>query len=209
MTGTELIEYVRVLTADIAKPYLWSDDNILRFLQEAEKQFCRRTHVIRKDRTLDLVAGTTTYVLPDSVLKVYGASITGTQLSYLLGDAIHIHYTTATGEPRSFVTGMDNRRMTFYPSPDGAYTVDMFCATYPDDPVALATESEIPEEYQYLLCDFAAYKCLITNDVDGTNVGTGQKFEQRWNEGILEAKRAHFWYRTPDRVAMPQWTGGK
>lgn len=47
MTGRELIAYMREsILDDNEAPYLWSDVEILRFLNYAEVQACRRSHLI-------------------------------------------------------------------------------------------------------------------------------------------------------------------
>lgn len=209
MTGDELIEQTRVLLMDTAKPYLWTDDTILRYLREAEKLFCRRTHVLMDSLPVTTEADTPSYEVDSRVCKVKGAALDGMQLSTLLAEAIYIHYDVSRGEPRAYALSLNDKQITFYPVPDAAYDIDLLCAVLPEKAVDFTTETEIPDEYQYVLCDYAAYRCLHINDVDGNNIGTSQKFEQRWNEGILEAKRMSYLYRTPDRVAMQSWTGGK
>jgi hypothetical protein len=52
MTGQELITHLREsILDDAAPPYLWSDTELLRYLNYAEVQACRRAHLIIDDIT--------------------------------------------------------------------------------------------------------------------------------------------------------------
>lgn len=91
MTGKELIAHLREsILDDVAPPYLWSDAELLRFLNYAEVQACRRAHLIIDSWTandngtaatagtmgqkplcsLTIVAGTATYNLSPKILQV-------------------------------------------------------------------------------------------------------------------------------------------
>lgn len=209
MTGLELLAYVRTLIFDTKQPYLWPDSVIMRFMREAERIFCARTHILQKNIPLAVVANQASHKVPNTVLKIYAVAINDNMLSPLTANAIHIHYAKSSGEPRAFSTGLDMRTITLYPVPDTNYTLDLYCAVYPDTPLDLSTEPAVPLEYQHALCDYAAYKCLESNEVDGTNEAAASKFLLRWHESLLEAKREYYYYRTPNRIDIPSWTGGK
>ena len=68
MTGSELIEYTRVLLADSTEPYLWSDDFQMLALQEAEKLFCMRTHCLTEEVVISTTEDVSTYDLPDNTV---------------------------------------------------------------------------------------------------------------------------------------------
>lgn len=58
---------------------LWSDDRLMRYMNEAQRRFARKSMVIRDGKTPDvvqvpLVAGQTTYTLHKSVLAVLSAT---------------------------------------------------------------------------------------------------------------------------------------
>lgn len=91
MTGQELIAHMREsMLDDNVSPYLWSDAELLRFLNYAEVQACRRAHLIIDDITtndqgtaatagtlgqrplcvLTIVADQATYNLSSRILQV-------------------------------------------------------------------------------------------------------------------------------------------
>ena len=91
MLGEELIDHMReTVLDDVAVPHLWSDNELLRCLNYAEVQACRRAHLIidgttandngtagtastagqRPLCTLAVVADTATYYLSSKILQV-------------------------------------------------------------------------------------------------------------------------------------------
>ena len=91
MTGEELVDYLREsILDDVLNPQLWSDSELLRFLNYAEVQACRRAHLLIDSATtndngtaatastagqkplctLALLADTATYSLSPKILQV-------------------------------------------------------------------------------------------------------------------------------------------
>ena len=209
MTGSELIEYTRVLLADSTEPYLWSDDFLMLALQEAEKLFCMRTHCLTEEVVISTTQDVSTYDLPDNTLKVVFADIELRPLARLTVASSTVYMRSARGKPVSYGTGFPVKNMTVYPTPDASYNIVAILATLPFEPFGEADDPAVPAEWQMTLADFAAYKALSTNDVDGNNAGTATTFMQRWETGVLEAKRMDYLLRTSPRLPLGQWTGGK
>lgn len=74
MTFQELIDDARVSHLDDAvEPYLWSDEQLLRFAGEAERQACRRgacTLIFDDSMTITLVADQASYSLDPAILRL-------------------------------------------------------------------------------------------------------------------------------------------
>ena len=212
MLGSELISDTRDLLLDTVKPYLWSDAIILKFLNEAETQFCVRTHALLQfDVSLSISLGSAVYSLPANVLQVVGAKVsTATApLKPVTAESIEFIFGTTQDEPRAYSTDAGYQYITFYPAPDADYDVTLVCAITPENAIEENTEASIPLEFQHLLCDFSAYKCFTMPDADGGNPETARECNQRWFEGVRDAKRQIFQHRGPRRVMMKSWTGGK
>jgi hypothetical protein len=212
MTGAELIDYTRFLVNDKAEPQLWPDDLIVRYLQEAEALFCRMTHAyVVSDATIKTQAGVNTYEIPHNILRVIGASTENNHLVEMFGKAIHISQQNKNGEPKGYATGLSPDRIVFYPTPDAEYTVTFVAASLPEIPLQASSAGcmTVPSQYHYVLCDYAAAKLLTSHDIDETSAPLAQKYEQRWYEGVRDAKRTMYQYRTPSRAHISKWTGGK
>jgi hypothetical protein len=209
MTGAELIEYTRELLRDNAKPPLWSDPVILRYINEGEREFCSRTHILTTyDTTIDVDDTASVYPLPDKVMMVMGVG-TDEPLQRLNANTMPLVYATESGPPKAFATDLGHRLLSIYPKPDAAYTLTLVVAMRPSEDVTETSEPSIPSEYHYNLCDYAAYKCTATNDVDTEAPNASMKLHERWLTAVRDAKRHVYHYRLPPRLAMNNWTGGK
>lgn len=211
MTGAELIDYTRFLVNDKAEPQLWPNSLIVKYLQEAEALFCRMTHVyVTNDTVITTEVGVNTYDVPTNVLRVNGARTENNKLVEMFDKAIHIVAEKNEGEPKGYSTGLSPDRIVFYPVPDEEYEVTLTAACLPDIPLRETSGSlAIPAQHHYVLCDYAAAKLLTSHDVDETSATLADKYERRWYEGVRDAKRAMYHYRTPSRAHLSKWTGGK
>jgi len=103
MIGQELVNNLRSdILDDVAIPYLWSDPELLRYLNYAEVQACRRSHLLIDSQTandsgtaatagtlgqkplcqLTLVAGQAVYNLSPKILQIKRCQLSG--MSYPL-----------------------------------------------------------------------------------------------------------------------------
>lgn len=215
MTGDELIAYTREdLLHDTASPRLWSDDLILRYLNEAQNMFCRLTYCLTPaDGIIDVVElaeGEPSYPIDSKILHVSSAAVEGA--SQPLRDYTYRHLpnllSESVGQPRMFVLNQRNHTIRFYPVPDQAYTVNLLVASLPTQQIACDTEPEIPEQYHIDLPEFAAFRCLRNPEVDGSNLGSADTFEKSWRDRVAEAKREYYRLRMgPNPVARNNWTG--
>lgn len=210
MNGDELISDVRVLVQDATEPYLWTEDTILKFLREAETLMCKGTHVlVAPDIALDVTAEVSTRTIDARILRVYAARIAGSNraLGRLRGAAYSVAMLDTLATPRHFTTNLGDRYITLYPVPDVAYTLELICAVLPSDPVDYDTDSEIPEEHQTALVDYAAYRCLIIPDEDGESLVNADIYKERWGKYVRDLKRDIYRYRTGDSLVLTHWTG--
>ncbi len=212
MNGTALTLIARDLIKDEVAPYLWSDATILRYLRKAEREMCKRTHVlIDAAVTFNATAGLPpTYTLGANVLRVYAVRVAANKypLGRLRGQAYGIHMQDTLGEPTVFSTNLSGKNITLYPAPDATYPMEAICAIMPSAAVSAGTNSKLPDEHQEELAGYAAYRCLITNDVDGEQVGTANEYKDAWYEYLRDLKRELYRYRTGDKLVMQNWTGG-
>lgn len=217
MTGDELLSAVRREIKDDVQPYLWSDETIMHHLQTAEIEFCRETHVlIESDIRFDTIVGTSTYSLPNKVIHIYDVFVTevdpvtsetsGMFLRPLAGRNLVPSF-NSTGKPSSYSRSRGDKTVLLFPIPDAVYSIGVSAAVRPDPVLDYVTEPSIDEEDHYALVWYAAAQCLYTNDVDGSNVGTAEKFQGLWGRHIVKSKREEFRYRTGSRFKSNSFTG--
>jgi hypothetical protein len=215
MLGADILSTVREdMLRDAARPYLWSDDLIYRFLNEAQDRFCRRTFALLDDEsdlaTFDTEIGVASYALDPKVLMVNSARLS-TQPQDLYSrtrQVIPTHLATSTGMPSIFTQDEAAHKIRLYPVPDAVYTVVMRVSRLPLTQIADAVAPEIPEQYHLDLAEWAVYRCLNNNDPDGSNAKAAENFRKTWTQRLLEANREYYRIRLNNNPLVRQnWTG--
>lgn len=210
MTGQELLDYLRTdVLKDAAVPYRWSDALILHMLSEAESKFARATYALLDSATITTTTGEPEYALPTGTLFVSSAAVSTSSRDMMnyTRRFIPSSLTTATGEPAMFVCDERAGYIRVYPVPEAIITINLRVARLPTDAIVTYSSPEIPEEYHLDLAEYAAYRLLMSNDVDGQNVGAAARHEDDWNKRLADAKREYYRIRSgANPCAVRSWT---
>jgi hypothetical protein len=215
MLAVDLVQHIRNhVLRDLAQPVLWSNDELLLYLNDAESLFARRTHNIVDDTSdlglLQVEAGKHTYTLNKKIIHVYEIedevgrplkSRSRNQMPRVFGE----------GRPYAFTTGRGSKTVRLAPTPAEDTTFRMLVARMPEKPMVYEyDEPEIDEEYHLALCEWAVYRALTNNDPEGSETISAEPFLARWNQAISEAKREGFRLRTPTGATVrTNWTGAR
>ena len=208
MTGAELLAFTRELLRDQTAPYLWSDTAIYKYLNEGQRLLAERTHCIIDDEsyTVATKADIRSYTLEDEILLVMGARIDG-ETEVLnpgfaaVGDSF---FAGTTGQPTRYTLTGGSHRISFYPTPDAVYTVNLVVAIRPVSTITASVTPEIPAQAHLALADYAAAKCLYHNDVDGLNITAADPFNASFIETVRDLKRQIYQHRLgPDANVVP------
>lgn len=195
--------------------YLWDDETLVRYINDAYLRFARRTLSLRDASTptvceVPLDAGVFTYPLHASVLSVVSARYDTDEADLarvgrsLLMDTSRGDLpwfdpesmsTLQPGRPRAFSTdetvehGIVTLRVWPTPTADEAGKVlKLRVARKPLELLSLdetEAECELPEEYQIDMLSWAAYRALSTSDVDGHSAAA-DKHKLRFEEAMQE-----------------------
>jgi hypothetical protein len=221
MTLSELMGHLRcAVLRDEGLPYLWQDAELLRYLNQAQLEFCRRTHTLQDDgsafTTFDTVIGQNVYELDSRIIFVGECGVVlddgNGNLSYHdMRDRTRgqLKNSYIAGRPNTYTLQVARQKIRLSPVPDAVYTVRMVVARKPlNDMVQARDEPEIPEDYHLTLCNFAAMKALMNNDPERAQMQAAGEFRSQWDLDIRDAKR----YMTHMRSGVsPQarsnWTG--
>lgn len=123
--------------------YLWSDDELYRYVDRAQRQFARLTNIFLDGSPsyaqISLIADTNTYALPEGVLSVEHAYLTpsGQPLAMRNYDemlaevGVGYEWRTVTGAPRYIVRDNALDTLTIVPVPDAAYTLQLITTRLP------------------------------------------------------------------------------
>lgn len=193
MNGAELVVETRALLRDRATPYLWKDDEILRYLNEAEREFARLTHCLHDYNfySIETVIGLTYYELDNKILSVLQAQVEGEECPMTrVTTLMRYHSTTATGTPRRFATSPSKPTyLSVYPAPDAAYIINLLTAILPSTDIDADNTPSVDEEYHLRLAVGAAAKCLSHSDTDGFAPELLTLYTNQWAIALRDGKR--------------------
>jgi hypothetical protein len=193
---------------------LWSDEFLVRQLNEAMRKLVRRAWCIIDEGhavagRIALVTGKAVYDLHKSVLRVYFATPTDqtwplwrTSDAVLRGACIspadapfNIDSPTETGRPVAMATDVGIRQMRVFRTPtvtENGLVLNLKVARLPvvwltvDD---LDAEPEAPEDYHELMCRYAAGRALTLPNVDGAQKAEGRALIAEFNDEVREARQ--------------------
>jgi hypothetical protein len=184
-----IAEYRRV-TGDTVDPYLWSDAFILSAVVEALNEACERALLI-EDRTtpaccaITIVAGTDTYALHSSVIKVKRVVFRGRALeesSVEAEDRRNPVWESQTGEPKRYI--LTERELRLVPNPVAGVNGETLALTvYRRELVARslsgagAEAPEINERYHLRLMNWLFFKGYSKRDAETLDPVKAETFE--------------------------------
>lgn len=154
----------------------FSDAQLLRFLNEGQKDLVQYAKPIRKSTQFELVSGTTYYSAPADFLVPIRVTRSYQLLSEQSIQSLdkQISWQTVRGLPISYFVNHSSRTLIgFYPFPDAATSTGTIRMEYSAQATDLSSDSDQPfnsvvelQPYGYLLPFYCAYRAsLIDNDV--------------------------------------------
>lgn len=140
MNLTELIEQFRSDADDKITPYLWSDEDVTRWLNEAEQEACTRSGLLEDVVTpaicqIPVVAGTVQYSVSPLVIDIMYAEFVPSgetePIELCQTEAFEMDRTTARGwrretrHPRAFIHTDVSLRLDCIPQSDGVINLEV------------------------------------------------------------------------------------
>lgn len=197
---------------------LWSDEALMRYMNEAQQLFTRQTLCLLDGTTdeitrITLVAGQAEYPLSPKVINVFSAGIEGEgkdmvraghelvdqraqaqPLTTDLGFGDPVAPAKISECPTVYTTDEDS--MTFRVHPEASDKCDgrivrMRVARLPINDLTLNdldASPEIREEYHLGMLDWAAYRALSNHDSDAEAGNRAEKRKERFEDMVKEVK---------------------
>lgn len=217
-----MLAYVRsflddgsVALVDGDNDQLWSDDLIVRFLNEGVRLLARAAwNIIDEGNAtagaITLATGVATYALHKSVLRVIMA--TPTDQSWPLWHTSDVALRSPRpyddepfdinnlsianpGRPVAFSTDGGTRMLRVFRTPsvtENGLVINLKVARLPVATLTLDDTSvgpETPDDYSLSICDYAAGRCLLQPNVDGQQKTTGRELITAFNDLMKDARR--------------------
>ncbi len=192
MNIKELIAQAREALADEVEPYLWSDESLVGYFNEAIQEACERALLIQDMTTpsvcrLGVLAGQAQYKLHPSVLQVERAALAGRPLdetSIEDLDATMGNWEARSGQPRQYVfmqtVGAGNPALQLVPIPTSAGEISLRVYRGPINmlkPDSACLVPEIPIRHHRKLVNWVARCAFLRPDADGHDADRAQMHE--------------------------------
>lgn len=167
----------RIRLGDRKASYLWADEELDAFANDAQNEACRRARLLIDSSTeeitlISLSAGEATYPLDPRILFLRRVKMTGVSqklrpVSYKDLDTHQPDWQDETGEPRHYVPDMDTDLFRPYPTPEVAGTVRLTVVRLPLAP--MVDDGDVPEVKPHLhesLLDWVCHRAYSKQDAD-------------------------------------------
>jgi hypothetical protein len=223
VNAQELYDAFRSDVVDTAKPYLWKDEEVFRYMDAAYKMFVRLTGGIADITTsevcnVDLVAGTDMYDLHPSILRIMGAT--------RLSDAGIVEVINQTDTPKLFKSAYDYGQfrqfmMTNTPGPvrylvigrqrgkaktiqipaeNDTLLLDVFRLPLNTITDENGLMDEVREDHHLYFLDWMKHLAYKKNDSETFDKGKSQEYKQSFEEYCANVKAEWERYKHKTRI---------
>lgn len=206
MTPKELASYFRDQVHDTKKPYLWTDTEVLRYMNLAYFDWVRLIGGLR-DASSDLTqlvlpAGVEVFDLDRRIIKILSAKLAdasaGKPALRILSsqDYEALSLPTRTGTVRALVFGEGESSLRVLDTPAEATTVKLVVRRLPLENVTLASDAfEVRDEHTEFLVYGMMQRAYLKDDQDTYNKGfsdrAGTMFQAEAARAKVDSERAN------------------
>lgn len=210
MNAAQILAAFRAARRDEVEPYLWSDDELVGYLNEAVQQACERALLIEDSTSaaasVALAPGQSVYPMHPSVLRIKRAVILGCRLCETSIEALDSGWggwETVSGMPRHFVfqqSSPPSIRVT--PVPVDNLRLDLTVyrgALTPIDRSDLSQTPEIPERFHVHLLDWMHRCALLKDDAETRSPDDAARYEASFERNFGRRADANVQRKQLDR----------
>lgn len=190
MNLRQLIDQFRLDTRDQASKYLWTDDEIIGYANEAVDEACRRALLLVDSSSAaseaSLSAGESEIDLHGSVIYVRRLRIVGGHslpacVARSMDERIPNWEESIASSPQVFVPDWETNKLKLWPPTSTAIDIKLTVIRTPLNEMAEdEDEPEIPSRYHRALLDWMKYLGYSKQDADSMDAQKALKFEERF-----------------------------
>lgn len=208
MNVEQLINQFRNYMADTSKPYLWSDDEILLYLNEAEREAVRRSRSLVDSSTpdvctIDAIPGVQSYDIDPRVIYIRRVRTSAhidpvLPVHIQLIDNMDDRWETVQGRVENYVVGHESHKLVLVRIPKVAQTIRMTVVREPlNEMKSLSDEPELAKRYHMQLLEYVYYRAYLKHDSEAENVGLAKlhydNFEREFGSKELASSLEEEW----------------
>lgn len=214
MNVSQLMSRIRNQIDDKIEPYLWDDEELLSYLNEAYIDFCKETEIIHDSRTptgyrqlctINLQADVASYSLNKKILNIKSAVLSNQVLLSKTNipelDTVWCGWRNSKGMPRFFVLDSVSSKILLIPCPTAVEIgngLKLYLEVTRLPLTSLSSggdEPEFPEEYHKCLIPYVLMKAYEKEDVQTRRPDLVKKYELEYLQCIEKTKRKDIKYR--------------
>lgn len=197
---------------DQAEPYLWPDELVRHYIEDAQQWFCRLTQGIEDARTnevcrIDIVPFQQWYDISPLILKIRSATLrmSGCDIEVLSHEKFRrqgLVFDGFLGRVQKLVSGESKATLRAWPMPDRADIIDLAVFRLPLDPVvaALGQELEIDEQHHAALLMHMKYRAYSVAGSETFNANKAAEYDAMFKAYCVKANQEQ------DRMRRPAGT---
>lgn len=194
MDGTAFIQQFREETVDEVEPYLWSDTLILRYLDEAQVEFCRRTEGLEDSITLTVHPDIGVVALSPQIRKIRAATLGGRPLKLCTVESARAGGVPPTpaarGVPTALVLGLTPNAVQIVPPPAVECEVQLDVFRLPLRRLTSPSQSlEVDARHAPTLMQYALSRAYSRPDPDTMDRTRAEYFSQLFELECARARR--------------------
>jgi hypothetical protein len=194
MNTTELLTDLRTELSDSVAPYLWSDASLYKYIDDAQKQFCRLTYGIEDARSfkLKVVPDTEWYAYDPLILKVRSVvdAATGRDVPLIPVEKmapLGIRFDGTKAPIRNLITGLEKGSFRAHPMPSVAATLELRTFRLPNA-VGAGDDFEIDEQHHTFLMLWCKHRAYDVQDADTIDVRKSVDYKDRFERYCAASK---------------------
>lgn len=209
MTPTQLYDLFRTDVVDTALPYLWSEDEVWSFMDDAYRRMVRLMGGISDSTSpltqLEVYAGDTWVTLDPRIIKVRHVqkSTNDAELQLVNFEDTELlqrdndygvrrifRLTNDTGPLQYLVSGMEVNKLRCIPIPDTDETLSLIVYRYPLEPISPVVTAcfELEEQHHIHLLDGMKARAYGKQDAEAFDKGRAEEFEAKFLRYCENAK---------------------
>lgn len=202
MDSGELLAQLRLELRDTVTPYLWEDAELYRYIDEAQKTFCRLTGGLADATSsvarLNLRAGSRYAVLSPLVIKLRAAFdgdgkkleiINFEDLEFDGSGGVALFTDIPGGAVKQLVVGMEPNRVRVINTPTADEVVSLIVYRYPlDSIVGEGQELEVDEQHHLHLLKWAKHLAHLKSDAETFDRGRAAQNKAEFEQYCFMAK---------------------
>lgn len=213
MTLGEIMDAFRDRVGDTVVPYLWSDENVMRYASDAQREAAIRGRLIRDSstaaiRSLAILAGNTSIALSPLVLDVIRARLNGVVLPLTITTVDQMDADDCTWESRASTTpthlviegsapGLKGR---LWPTPVANVTVLLTVIRLPLVDLTDGDETpEIPAKYHERLIDWMERCAYLKKDAETLDKEASEAASSRFASSFGAFEDANVYRKQADK----------